>query len=90
MLIQTREGTTIETKQEKLKMKPDNRWTIYFKGSAPFVPFFSVVEKTSLVICNGQFSFSHRTSLVEPNAHLLDTFSKSLTLPWKNWQQTTS
>ena len=39
MLIHTREGSTIETKQEKLKMKPDNRWTIYFKGSAPFDPF---------------------------------------------------
>ena len=39
MLIHTREGSTIETKQEKLKMKPDNRWTIYFKGSALFDPF---------------------------------------------------
>ena len=37
--LHTREGTTIVTLQEKLKTKPDNRWTIYFKGSAPFDPF---------------------------------------------------
>ena len=55
MLMHTREGTTIVTQQEKLKTKPDNRWTIYFKGSALFDP--SVVEKASLVICDGQFSF---------------------------------
>ena len=39
MLMHTREGTTIVTQQEKLKAKPDNRWTIYFKGSALFDPF---------------------------------------------------
>ena len=39
MLMHTREGTTIVTLQEKLKTKPDNRWTIYFKGSALFDPF---------------------------------------------------
>ena len=39
MLMHTREGTTIVTQQEKLKTKPDNRWTIYFKGSALFDPF---------------------------------------------------
>ena len=39
MLMHTREGKTIVTQQEKLKTKPDNRWTIYFKGSALFDPF---------------------------------------------------
>ena len=39
MLMHTREGTTIVTQQEKLKTKPDNRWTIHFKGSALFDPF---------------------------------------------------
>ena len=39
MLMHTREGTTIVTQQEKLKTIPDNRWTIYFKGSALFGPF---------------------------------------------------
>ena len=39
MLMHTREGTTIVTQQEKLKTKHDNRWTIYFKGSALFDPF---------------------------------------------------
>ena len=50
----------------------------------------SVVEKASLVICNAQFSFLHRTSQVEPSPLLLDTFFKSSTLPWKNRQQTAS
>ena len=39
MLMHTRKGTTIVTQQEKLKTKPDNRWTIYIKGSALFDPF---------------------------------------------------
>ena len=39
MLMHSREGTTIVTQQEKLKTIPDNRWTIYFKGSALFGPF---------------------------------------------------
>ena len=39
MLMHTREGTTIVTQQEKLKTKPDNRWTIYFKRSPLFDPF---------------------------------------------------
>ena len=43
-----------------------------------------------LVICNGKFSFSHRTSQVEPSSPLLDTVFKSSTLPWKNRQQTAS
>ena len=39
MLMHTREGTIIVTQQEKLEKKPDNRWTIHFKGSALFHPF---------------------------------------------------
>ena len=39
MLMHTREETTIVTQQEKLKAKPHNRWTIYFKGSALFDAF---------------------------------------------------
>ena len=39
MLMHTREGTAIVTQQEKLKTRLDNRWTIYFKGSALFDPF---------------------------------------------------
>ena len=39
VLMHTRGGTTIVTQQEKLKTKPDNRWTIYFKGSALSDPF---------------------------------------------------
>ena len=49
-----------------------------------------VVKKASLVICNGLFSFSHRTSQVEPRPLLLDTVFKSSTLPWKKRQQTAS
>ena len=45
---------------------------------------FLLVEKASLVNCNGQFSFSHRTSQVEPSQLLLDGFFKSSTLPWRN------
>ena len=74
------------TQQEKLKTKPDNR----FISKALLCSILSVVEKASLVICNGQFSFSHRTSQVEPSPLLLDTFFKSSTLPWKNRQQTAS
>ena len=50
--------------------------------------FLSVVEKA--YVCDGQFSFPHQTSQVEPNALLLDTFSKSSTCSWKNRQQTAS
>ena len=39
MLTHTREETKIVTQQEKLKTKPNNRWTIYFKGSALCDPF---------------------------------------------------
>ena len=61
-----------------------------FISKALLCSILSVVEKASLVICNGQFSFSHRTSQVEPSPLLLDTFFKSSTLPWKNRQQTAS
>ena len=37
-----------------------------FISKALLCSILSVVEKASLVICNGQFSFSHRTSEVEP------------------------
>ena len=37
-------------------------------------------SKASSVICDGQFSFLHRTSQVDPSLILLDTFSKSSTL----------
>ena len=51
---------------------------------ALFCSILCVVEKESLVITDGQFSFSHRTSRVGPSLLLLDTFSKSLTLPWQD------
>ena len=57
-----------------------------FISKALLGSILSVVEKASLVICNGQFSFSQRTSQVEPSPLLL----KSPTLPWKNRQQTAS
>ena len=76
------------TQQEKSKTKPDNRCSIYFKSLLCSV--LSVVEKSLVNICDGQFSFPHRTSQAEPNALLLDTFSKSLTLSRKNRQQTAS
>ena len=51
----------------------------------------TVVEKASyIVICDGQFSFSQRTSQVKPSPLLLDTFPKSSTLPWQNRQHTAS
>ena len=51
----------------------------------------AVVEKASyIVICDGQFSFSQRTSQVRPSPFLLDTFPKSSTLPWQNRQHTAS
>ena len=86
MLMHTSEGTTIMTQQEKLKTKPDNR----FISKALLCSILSVVEKASLVICNGQFSFSQRTTQVELSPPLLDTIFKSSTLPWKNRRQTAS
>ena len=71
-----------------LQMKLDNRWKIYFKGSALFDPFWC--REGSLVICDGQLSFSQRKSQIDPSSLLLDTFSKSSTLPWQNWQHTAS
>ena len=86
MLMHTRGGTTIVTQQEKSKTKPNNRWTIYF--CSLLCSFLSFVEKA--YDCDGQFSFPHQTSQVEPNALLLNTFSKSSTCSWKNRQQTAS
>ena len=43
-----------------------------FISKALLCSILSVVEKASLVICNGQFP--HRTSQVEPSPLLLDTF----------------
>ena len=83
MLMHTRVGTTIVTQQEKVK-KGNPATDEQFISKALLCSILSVVEKASLVICNGQFSFSHRTSQVEPSPLLLDTFSKSSTLPWKN------
>ena len=38
MLMRTRGATTV-TQPEMSETKPDNGWTIYFKGSALFNPF---------------------------------------------------
>ena len=43
----------------------------------------SVVEKGSLVICDRKFSFSHRTSRVEPSPLLRDNFLKDPDFPGK-------
>ena len=59
MLTHTREGRTIVTQQEKLKTKPAT--DEQFISKALLCSILSVVEKASLVICNGQVSFSHRT-----------------------------
>ena len=65
----------------------------------PDCPSFSVLKALTgywsyshsvLVICSGQFSFSHRTSQGEPSSPSFDTVFKSSTLPWKNRQQTAS
>ena len=79
MLMHTKEGTTIVTQQERLKTNPAS--DEQFTSKVLLCSILSVVEKASLVICNGQFSFSHRTSQVDPSPLLLDTFLKSATLP---------
>ena len=86
MLMHTREGTTIVTQQQKVK---NETWQ-QFISKALLCSILPVVYIASLLICDGQFSFSHRASQVEPSPLLLDTISKSSTLPWKNWQQTAS
>ena len=65
---------------------PDEQFT----SNALLCSIFSVVEKASFVICDGQFSLSHRTSQVEPSPLLQDKFSKISTLPWQNRQHTAS
>ena len=55
MLMDTRKGTTIETQQEKVTNETQQQMNNLFERSALFDP--SVVEKASLVICDGQFSF---------------------------------
>ena len=87
MLMHTRKGTNnSDTAGKGWKRNPTT--DEQFISKALLCSILSVVEKASLVICNGQFSFSHRTSQVEPSPLLLDTFFKSSTLPWKNRQQT--
>ena len=83
MLMHTREGTTIVTQREKVTN--ETRQQMNKKNlKALFCSILCVVEKESLVITDGQFSFSHRTSRVGPSLLLLDTFSKSSTLPWQD------
>ena len=76
MLMHTREGTTIVTQQEKVK-KGNPETDEQFISKALLCSILSVVEKASLVICNGQFSFSHRTSQVEPSPLLLQVLHAS-------------
>ena len=89
MLMHTREGTTIVTQQEKVTNETRQQINNLFQWLCS-VRSFSVFEKASLVICDGQFSFSHRTSQVELRPLLLATFSKSSTLPWQNRQHNAS
>ena len=88
MLMHTRGGTTIVTQQEKLKTKPDNRWTIYFKGSALSDPFCcresisSNLRRAVFIFAPDKPSWAKRT--------FTRYISKSSTLPWKNRQRTSS
>ena len=61
-----------------------------FNSKALLCSILSVIDKVLLVICDWQFSFSQRTSQVEPSPLLLDTFSKSSALPRQNRQHTAS
>ena len=66
MLMHTRKGTTIVTQQEKFtnetRQKMNNLF-IFLTYSALFNP--SVVEKASLVICDGQFSFWAKPTFIQ-------------------------
>ena len=53
MLVHTREGTTIVTQQEKVTNETRQQMAL-------LCSILSVVEKASLLICDWQFSFSHR------------------------------
>ena len=88
MLMHTRErrDNNSDTAGKGYQRKPTT--DEQFISKTPLCSILSVVEKGSLVICDGQFSFSQRTSQVEPSPVLLDTFSKILTLPWENRQHT--
>ena len=83
MLLHTREGTTIVKQQEKFKKKPDNRWTIYFQGSALFDPFRC--RESVIYLQRVVFIFApDKPSWAKP------TFARYSTLPCKNRQQTAS
>ena len=77
MLINTRKGTTIVTQQEKVANETRQQRLCSVRSF-----LFSGKHHNHIVVCDGQFSFSQRTSQVEPSPFLLDTFSKSPTLPW--------
>ena len=67
MLMHTKEGTTIVTQQEKLKTKPDNRWTIYFKGSALQFDNFCCRESVISYLQRAVFNFApDKPSLAKP------------------------
>ena len=72
--MHTRKGTTIVTQQEKVTNETQQQMNNLFR---------TLCSVPSLCYRESIFHF-------EPSQLLLDTFSKSSTLPWNNRQQTAS
>ena len=82
MLMHTREGTTIVTQQEKIKN--ETRQQFISKALLGIVRSFLLSRKHHYLFARGSFHFRTGQAKSEPSPLLLDTFSKSSTLPWKN------
>ena len=80
MLMHTREGTTIVTQREKINN--------LFQRLCSVRSF--LLSRKHHYLSTGSFHFRTGQAKSEPGPLFLDTFSKSSTLPWKNWQETAS
>ena len=88
MLMRTRERKTIVTQQEKVKNETRQQMNNLFQRLCSIDPF-CCLESIITYLRRADFIFAPgKPSWAKPT--VLDTFSKSSTLPRKNWQQTAS
>ena len=88
MLMRTRERKTIITQQEKVKNETRQQMNNLFQRLCSIDPF-CCLESIITYLRRADFIFAPgKPSWAKPT--VLDTFSKSSTLPRKNWQQTAS
>ena len=83
MLMHTREGKTIVTQREKVENETRQEMNNLFQRLCSIWSFL-LSRKHHYLFATGSFHFRIG------QAKLSKAFSKSSTLPWKNWQQTAS